>query len=183
MTDNKNIFNLINKYYNNLIENNFQKLLKFCFKHTVIIKRVFYIIAIPSLLFFTYLSIKSDHDYQDNAIGFVPDYWYCTENGWVDTTVYIFNYRLNPAVPCNKESREKVITKYINDNISRLSPEKESLGGKFYVTKINFINGKTGSVTYEDGHASFNANFGYEVFLNNSNFTLNAMIHNFKISK
>lgn len=53
------------------------------------------------------------------------------------------------------------VTSYISKNISALSPEKEVLGGTFYVTNITFDAG-TGTVEYEDGHNAFIADFSYE---------------------
>ena len=41
--------------------------------------------------------------------------------------------------------------------ISDLSPEKEVLGGTFYVTNIEWENSKV-TVTYEDGHIELVAN-------------------------
>ncbi len=52
------------------------------------------------------------------------------------------------------------VTAYISKNISALSPEKEVLGGTFYVTNITLDAG-TGTVEYEDGHNAFEANFSY----------------------
>ena len=53
------------------------------------------------------------------------------------------------------------VTSYISKNISALSPEKEVLGGTFYVTNITFDAG-SGTVLYEDGHNAYTANFTYE---------------------
>lgn len=53
------------------------------------------------------------------------------------------------------------IEDFIIQNISILSPEKEVLGGKFYITKIQANNG-TGTVEYEDGHIAFTADFTYQ---------------------
>ena len=53
------------------------------------------------------------------------------------------------------------VTSYISKNISALSPEKEVLGGTFYVTNITFDAG-SGTVQYEDGHNAYAANFTYE---------------------
>lgn len=50
---------------------------------------------------------------------------------------------------------------YIRNNISALSPRKEVLGGKFYVTGITFGNENDGTVTYEDGHIIVTADFTY----------------------
>lgn len=52
------------------------------------------------------------------------------------------------------------IESYVTNNISRLSPVKEELGGTFYVTKIE-VHGGTGTVSYEDGHNAYTADFTY----------------------
>lgn len=52
------------------------------------------------------------------------------------------------------------VESYVSQNISELSPEKEVLGGKFYVTDIQVADGK-GVVSYEDGHVAFTADFTY----------------------
>lgn len=49
---------------------------------------------------------------------------------------------------------------YISQHISDLSPEKEVLGGTFYVTNITLDNG-SGTVMYEDGHNAYSADFVY----------------------
>ncbi len=53
------------------------------------------------------------------------------------------------------------VESYVSRNISNLSPEKEVLGGTFYVTDINVADGK-GVVQYEDGHNAYIADFTYE---------------------
>ncbi len=57
------------------------------------------------------------------------------------------------------ETQDGVIS-YISKNISNLSPEKETLGGTFYVTNITLDRGE-GTVEYEDGHNAHTANFEY----------------------
>ncbi len=52
------------------------------------------------------------------------------------------------------------VESYVSQNISELSPEKEVLGGKFYVTDIQVADGK-GVVSYEDGHVAYTADFSY----------------------
>lgn len=54
------------------------------------------------------------------------------------------------------------LLEYFQENISALSPEKEVLGGKFYVTEISAKDG-AGIVYYEDGHIAFAADFTYSV--------------------
>lgn len=54
------------------------------------------------------------------------------------------------------------IESYVTQNISLLSPEKEVLGGTFYVTKIEVEpEEKKGYVEYEDGHVAYSADFTY----------------------
>jgi len=52
---------------------------------------------------------------------------------------------------------------YIKNNISELSPEKEVLGGKFFVTKFEFLGSNEAEIEYEDGHNSFGANVIFDV--------------------
>lgn len=51
---------------------------------------------------------------------------------------------------------------YVRQNISTLSPAKEQLGGTFYVTQIE-AHGGAGTVSYEDGHNAYTADFRYTV--------------------
>lgn len=61
----------------------------------------------------------------------------------------------------NLGGRIMSIEDYVSQNISALSPEKEVLGGQFYVTAIEAEDGR-GTVSYEDGHIAFTADFTYE---------------------
>ena len=54
------------------------------------------------------------------------------------------------------------IETFVRTNISTLSPVHEQLGGTFYVTSIE-AHGGTGSVSYEDGHNAYTADFIYSV--------------------
>lgn len=54
------------------------------------------------------------------------------------------------------------IATYVSSNISELSPVKEQLGGKFYVTSIQAKDGR-GTVSYEDGHNAYTADFTYTI--------------------
>ena len=65
----------------------------------------------------------------------------------------------------NKSSetpRYMSIENYVKTDISTLSPIKEVLGGKFYVTKIE-THGGSGTVEYEDGHNAYTADFTYTI--------------------
>ena len=54
------------------------------------------------------------------------------------------------------------IESYLSQNISELSPVKETMGGKFYTTDVQVADGR-GVVYYEDGHNAYVADFTYEV--------------------
>lgn len=56
----------------------------------------------------------------------------------------------------------QAIEAYVSENISTLSPVKEQLGGKFFVTDIE-AHGGAGTVSYEDGHNAYTADFTYAV--------------------
>lgn len=61
---------------------------------------------------------------------------------------------------------ERAITSvesYVRANIRQLSPEPEVLGGTFFVTSIDVREDGTGSVSYEDGHNAYDADFTYSV--------------------
>lgn len=49
---------------------------------------------------------------------------------------------------------------FLMENISIISPEKEVLGGTFYITNIEWLNFNEGIVDYEDGHIALKAAFG-----------------------
>jgi hypothetical protein len=49
---------------------------------------------------------------------------------------------------------------FFNANITALSPVKSTLGGTFYVTKVEARDG-AGTVYYEDGHNGYVADFLY----------------------
>jgi len=62
--------------------------------------------------------------------------------------------------PCTDED---LVRNYLSENLSTLSPEPEVLGGKFFVTKLEFINENKAIVEYEDGHNMYRAEFEYEI--------------------
>lgn len=78
---------------------------------------------------------------------------------------YVFWGSLFPAevqAPANvtATSRVMAVEDYIKLNISILSPIKENVGGKYYVTAVEAY-GRTGAVSYEDGHNAYIADFTY----------------------
>jgi hypothetical protein len=54
------------------------------------------------------------------------------------------------------------VSNYVESHISELSPEKEVLGGTFYVVSIDYLENK-GIVNYEDGHIALSSTFNFEV--------------------
>ncbi len=84
-------------------------------------------------------------------------------------------------IPVSKiltENDKETIRDYLKDNISQLSPEKEVLGGKFYITDIQFVDNNNLIVDYEDGHIAFKAKIKFEV-----DYSGGVNIVNFEISK
>jgi hypothetical protein len=63
----------------------------------------------------------------------------------------------------NQYDKEVLVSEYLKENISVLSPTKEVLGGKFYITKILFIDDNSGEVEYEDGHILLKSSFDYYI--------------------
>lgn len=74
-----------------------------------------------------------------------------------------------------EETKTRVET-YIQDHVSEFSPEKEVLGGKFYITKITFLSSARAEVEYEDGHNAFTANVDFYADFNNTVQILNWQI-------
>ena len=62
--------------------------------------------------------------------------------------------------PVEQTGKLMSVESYVSQSISELSPVKEQLGGKFYVTDIQIADGK-GTVSYEDGHSAYTADFTY----------------------
>ncbi len=67
-----------------------------------------------------------------------------------------------------KSGREE----FLKQNIGVISPEKEVLGGKFYVTNLSWIDDNRVIVEYEDGHIALSAEAVFENKLEPSSFTI-----------
>ncbi len=106
------------------------------------------------------------------------DSWICTEIGWIEHGKPNSD---KPAIPCGKMEKERVVEKYLKENISNISTQKEVLGGKFYITKIDWVGNNSGTIEYEDGHILLKASFDYEIQTNNQNNDYSIIINNFKI--
>ena len=63
----------------------------------------------------------------------------------------------------NYNEREELLRDYLNENISKLSPEKEILGGSFFITSL-ILNGEDEfAIEYEDGHILLLASGKYSI--------------------
>lgn len=58
---------------------------------------------------------------------------------------------------CATLLEKEAFEKYLKNNISQLSSNKESLGGAFFVTKIIWQPNRVAIVSYEDGQVAFKA--------------------------
>ncbi len=82
----------------------------------------------------------------------------------INNQVIIDSFRLlNGNDQLIDDNKQVLVTNYINDNISELSPEPEVLGGTFYVTNLNFIDENSVIVDYEDGHIDLKARVIYSI--------------------
>jgi hypothetical protein len=59
------------------------------------------------------------------------------------------------------KEQENIIV-YLEENISELSPEKEVLGGSFYINSVDFLDTNNLILEYEDGHISLIAEVNFE---------------------
>lgn len=69
--------------------------------------------------------------------------------------------------------RDLAAENHVRIHLADLAPEKEVLGGTFYVTEI-YATGGTGSVSYEDGHNAYTADFRYRS--DSSNITITSFV-------
>jgi hypothetical protein len=65
--------------------------------------------------------------------------------------------------PCLAADIQSLMETYLSANISDLSPEKEVLGGKFYITQFRFSDENRVTVDYEDGHIALQAEVVFTV--------------------
>lgn len=106
------------------------------------------------------------------------DSWICTEKGWIEHGKPSIP---KPITPCGKTEIQNAVQKYLEANISQISLQKEVLGGKFYITKINWSENNSGIVEYEDGHIALKASFDYTVNIDEKTADYSVIINNFKI--
>ena len=106
------------------------------------------------------------------------DDWICTENGWIE---HGKSSVAKPTMPCGKTEIKTAVQNYLKENIFEISPQKEVLGGKFYITKIDWTGENSGIVEYEDGHIALKASFDYAVKVDKQTANYSIVISNFKI--
>jgi hypothetical protein len=58
---------------------------------------------------------------------------------------------------CLRNVEQSLFENYLKANISDLSPTKEVLGGKFYITNISWLPDRVAVINYEDGHIALKA--------------------------
>jgi len=60
-------------------------------------------------------------------------------------------------------STEGILMRYMSANISRISPQKEVLGGKFQITNLVVTSSNTAEVSYSDGHIALAGRFNFTI--------------------
>ena len=60
-------------------------------------------------------------------------------------------------------NEQNLVKDYLSNHLSELSPEKEVLGGHFYLTDIKFVNDNQAQIAYEDGHIALSALVTYHL--------------------
>jgi len=59
--------------------------------------------------------------------------------------------------------KEELLRTYLDENISELSPEKEVLGGTFFITSLTLNGENEFVIEYEDGHIALMASGEYSI--------------------
>ncbi len=72
-------------------------------------------------------------------------------------------------------TRADAIENYVRTNLATLSPVPATMGGTFYVTRIRLLDGN-GSVSYEDGHNAYTADFTYTVSEDNTQVSVTSFV-------
>lgn len=75
------------------------------------------------------------------------------------TTTTSISYGTNFAAT----STEGILFRYLSANISRISPQKEVLGGKFLITNLVVTSSNTAEVSYSDGHIALAGRFNFAI--------------------
>ncbi|MCF7795149.1 hypothetical protein K9M50_02220 [Patescibacteria group bacterium] len=105
-------------------------------------------------------------DYEDGHIALTAQANYTFDDGEVKITNFDLiedtnTNDLNEQEELSVEDQE-VVTTYLENNISALSPEDAQLGGSFYITEVTYPERNIAIVDYEDGHQALSARANYE---------------------
>ena len=90
--------------------------------------------------------------YGDVIIAFTGTYLEKTDEIYSDFDSIVRSFTLG-----QKMITTAALLEYLKSNISRLSQEKEVLGGTFYIVDLNLIDNEHARVSYEDGHNAYTA--------------------------
>ncbi len=63
----------------------------------------------------------------------------------------------------NLNNEQNLVKDYLANHLTELSPTKEVLGGKFYLTDIKFNGANQADISYEDGHIALQAQVSYTI--------------------
>jgi|GEM_PF-3934956 len=141
---------------------------------------IFTLILVLLALFFMLKSFSLGMDYvnsiylnnQDNVIhnealiGGQKDAGGCLVGAgysWCEAKQKCLRVWEEPCVASTDAEKISVLKKYLEENISNLSPVKEVVGGKFYITEVNSLSATSAFIGYEDGHISYNAEISYSI--------------------
>jgi len=72
-------------------------------------------------------------------------------------------FNQSEAIATHLADGKSMVVEYLRQNISELSPQKEVLGGKFYITSIEFISDNEAVIEYEDGHNPYKAQASFYI--------------------
>jgi len=85
------------------------------------------------------------------------------KNGEVSTSTATTTEEVSYGSNFSATSVEGILMKYLKENISNISPQKEVLGGKFQITNLVVTSSNTAEISYSDGHISLAARFNFSI--------------------
>lgn len=101
-------------------------------------------------------------EHNQNIIAVSVTYLEVTDQIRADYDAVLKSFKFINANPSSKLP-QTLIESYFKENISKISLQKEVLGGKFYITNLVLNDSKSGVVNYEDGHIALVADFTYSI--------------------
>ena len=116
----------------------------------VFLVTLFFLIAAVLIVLITFFSLISG-DNQEKNQNIIP------EQGWDDNMADLPDFMQSQEGQKLLYDREA----YLASNLSNLSPEKEVLGGSFYLTNISWLEADKAIIEYEDGHIALKAKVAF----------------------